>query len=84
MSADAFLDLVGSHHHGQRVPAHQALDAALHFLAAGKGRLLDGRDGVLVGGGRGERQVDAGSASGVQGNCCSSRPARSGPPSDRT
>ena len=42
--ADAFLNLVGPHHHGQGVPAHQALDAALHLLAAGKRRLLPRRE----------------------------------------
>ena len=40
VAADAFLNLVGTHHHGQRVPAHQALDAAFHLLAAGERRLL--------------------------------------------
>ena len=66
VSADAALDLVGPHHHGQGVPAHQALDAALHFLAAGKGRLLPGSDSVLVRGGGGKRKVYAGGAAGVQ------------------
>ena len=85
MSADAFLNLVGADHHGHGIPAHQALDAALHFLAAGKWRLLPRRDRILVGSGRRERQVDpeprrrACSAS-----CCKSRPARSGPPRDST
>src|SRR5262249_9020594 len=39
MSANAFLDLVGANHHSQRVPAHQALDTALHLLAARERRL---------------------------------------------
>ena len=59
-------DLVGPHHHGQGVPAHQALDAALHLLAAGKGRLLPRRDRVLVRSGRGEGKVYPGGAPGVQ------------------
>ena len=44
VSADAFLNLVGANHHGQRIPADQALDAAFHLLAAGKGRLLPRRE----------------------------------------
>ena len=39
MPANAFLQLVGADHHGKRIPAHQALDAALHLLTAGKGGL---------------------------------------------
>jgi hypothetical protein len=39
VSADAFLKLVGADDHGHRVPAHQALNAAFHFLASGKRRL---------------------------------------------
>ena len=66
MPADAFLNLVGAHHHGQRVPADQALDAALHLLAAGKRRLLPRRNRILVRRGRRERQVDAGLAPRVQ------------------
>ena len=38
--ADAAFLPVGAHHHGQGVPADQALDAALDFWAAGEGRLL--------------------------------------------
>ena len=66
MSANAFLQLVGADHHGQCIPAHQALDAALHLLAAGKRRLLHRGNSVLVRGGRRERQVDSGGALGVQ------------------
>ena len=57
--ADAFLDLVGADDHGKRIPAHQALDAALHFLAAGEWSLRLGVDGVLVGSRRSERKVNA-------------------------
>src|SRR2546426_11772048 len=38
--ADAAFLTVGAHHHGQGVPADQALDAALDLGAAGEGRLL--------------------------------------------
>ena len=41
--------VVGAGHHGHGVPAHDAADALLHLLVAGKGRLLLGRDGVDVG-----------------------------------
>ena len=44
MSANAFLNLVGAHHHGQSIPAHQALDAALHLLAARERSLLPGQE----------------------------------------
>ena len=40
MAADSVLNTVGAHHHGQRVPAHQALDAPFDFLVARKQRLL--------------------------------------------
>ena len=66
VAADAFLNLVGPHHHGQRVPAHQALDAAFHFLAARKGRLLPRSNRVLVRRGRRKRQVDSGLAARMQ------------------
>ena len=78
VAANAFLDLVGAHHHGQRIPAHHALDAALHFLAAGKGRLLPRSDGVLVGSGGGKGKIHAGRAPRVQRQLLqqSSRPLR--------
>jgi hypothetical protein len=38
--ADAFLHLVGPHHHGQCIPPNQALNAAFHLLAPRKWRLL--------------------------------------------
>ena len=59
VAANAFLDFVGPNDHSERVPAHQALDPALHFLAAGEGRLGFGWYRVLVRRGRGERQVQA-------------------------
>ena len=66
VAANAFLKLVGAHDHGQRIPAHQALDAALHFLASGKGRLLADRNRVLVRRRRGEGKVYASGAPGMQ------------------
>ena len=59
VAADALFQLVRLDHHRQRVPAHQALDAALDFAAAGKRRLLGRGDGVDVGGVGGERWLDA-------------------------
>ena len=54
VAADTFLNLVGLHHHGQRIPAHEALDAALDLTAAGKRRLLLCGDGIDVRGVRRE------------------------------
>ena len=51
--------LVGAHDHGHRVPADDALDAALDFAAAGIRHLLVGVDGVDVGRVGGERQPHA-------------------------
>jgi hypothetical protein len=48
VAADAVFELVGLHHHCERVPAHQALDAALDLAAPGKRRLLRRGDGVDV------------------------------------
>ena len=67
VAADALLHLVGPDDHGQRIPADQALDPALHLLAAGKRRLLPGRNGILIGRGGGEGQIDPGGAPGMQG-----------------
>ena len=54
-----FLGLVGAHDHRQRVPADEALDAALDVVAARHQRLLVGGDRVDVGRVGGERQLDA-------------------------
>ena len=67
VAADAFLNLVGAHHHGQRVPAHQALDAAFHLLAAGERRLLQRGNRVLVRSSRRKRKIHSRGAAGVQG-----------------
>jgi hypothetical protein len=40
VAANALLHLVGANHHGEGVPADEALDAAFHLLAAGEWRLL--------------------------------------------
>src|SRR5438105_4942210 len=48
MPADAALFTVGSHDHGERIPAHEALDASLDFAAAGIDRLLLDRNGIDV------------------------------------
>ena len=59
MSADAFLNLVRAYHHGQRIPADQALDAPFHLLAARKWRLLPDGNRVLIRRRRRKWQVDA-------------------------
>src|SRR6266566_8483210 len=60
VTADTFLNLIGSHHHGQRIPAHQALYATLHLLAAGKRGLLPDGNRILVGRSRSERKIYTG------------------------
>src|SRR4029078_8902621 len=45
---DAIFRLVALHHHRQRVPADEALDAALDLAAARKRRLVLCGDGVEV------------------------------------
>ena len=57
VAADAVFDAVGAHDHRHRVPAHEALDAALDLAAAGIRHLLVGVDGVDVGRVRRERQL---------------------------
>ena len=59
VAADAVLGLVGLHHHGERVPADEALDAPLDLAAAGERRLVVGGNRVDVGCVGGERQLDA-------------------------
>ena len=56
VSADAMLLPVGSHDHGQGVPAHQTLDAPLDLRAAGERRFLLEADAVDVRRVRGVRQ----------------------------
>src|SRR5688572_23871548 len=64
VAADAFLELVRLDDHRQRVPADEALDAALDLAATGKRRLLAGGDGIDVRGVRREGLLDV-VASGV-------------------
>src|SRR5713101_2431552 len=57
--ANIVLDTIGANHHGQGVPANQALDAPLDFLVAGKQGLQTRRNRVGVGGvcGKGSRHA---------------------------
>ena len=59
VAADAGLVLVRPQHHRNRVPSHQALDAALDLLAAWKRHFLFGGQRVDVRRVRAERQPDA-------------------------
>ena len=60
VAADAVRLAIGAHDHRQRVPADQALDAALDLAVARIRHLLVGGDRVDVGRGRRERHADAG------------------------
>src|SRR5690242_21351758 len=59
MSADVVLDAVRPHHHGQRVPANQALDAPLKLLVSRKQRLQSYGNAIGIRRVRAKRQVDA-------------------------
>ena len=59
MAADPGLVLVCPQHHRNRVPPHEALDAALDLLAARKRHFLVGGQRVHVRRVRGKRQPDA-------------------------
>ena len=59
VAADALFRLVRAHDHRHRIPADQALDAALDIGVAGHRRLLVGRNRVDVRRVGGERQLDA-------------------------
>src|ERR1700742_1493914 len=48
VAADASVDPIRPDHHGKGIPAHDALDPALHLLIAGKRRLLAGRNRIQV------------------------------------
>jgi hypothetical protein len=63
VTTDTVLGLVGLHHHRQRVPADEALDAALDLTAAWERRLILWGNGVDVRGVGGEGLGDAMSAS---------------------
>ena len=62
VSADAVRQPIGANDHRHRVPADEALDAALDLLAAGERRLVFRPDRIDVGGDGRERQRDAGHA----------------------
>ena len=49
VTAELAIRLVGAHHHGQRVPAHQRGQPFLHREVAWKGGLVFHRDGVGIG-----------------------------------
>ena len=51
MSAQTVFVVVGAHHHGHRIPAHQRTNASLHEQIARHGALVFGRDGIAEGGG---------------------------------
>ena len=55
VSANAVIDSIGAHHHGQSVPANQALDPALNILIAGEHGLSLHRNRVHIGSIRGKR-----------------------------
>src|SRR5712692_1224942 len=57
--ANVVLDTIGANHHGQGIPANQALDAPLDFLVAWKQGLEAGRNRVGVGGVRGKGSRNA-------------------------
>ncbi len=59
VSANAVRQAIGAYHHGHGIPAHEALDAALDFLAARQRRLFFRANGVDVRSDRAERQTDA-------------------------
>src|ERR1700674_7160 len=64
VAADIVLDAIGAHDHGQRVPADEALDAALEFLVAGKKWLETRGNRIGVGRVGREREIDAGDGGG--------------------
>src|SRR5260370_22389988 len=59
VAADVVLDAVRTHHHGQSVPADEALDAALQLLVAREKWFEPRRNGVGVRRVRGKRKVNA-------------------------
>ena len=58
VAADVVFDAVRAHHHGQSVPADEALNAALQFLVAGEEWFEARRNGVGIRCVRGEREVN--------------------------
>jgi hypothetical protein len=66
VATDAAFHLVRTNHHRHRIPADQALDPALHFLATRKRRLLPYSNRILIGSGSGKGEIDARSPSGMK------------------
>ena len=62
VAADPVRVAIAAHDHRHRIPADEALDAALDLLAAGKRRFFFGADAVDVGGDGGKRQRNTGHA----------------------
>ena len=60
VAADVVLDAIRAHDHRERVPANEALDAALEFLIAGEWRFEPCGNRVDVRRVRGEREIQAG------------------------
>src|SRR6266436_5397005 len=59
VAADVVLDAVRSHHHGQGVPADEALDAALQFLVTGEEWFEPWRNSVGIRRVRSEWEINA-------------------------
>ena len=78
VAAQAFVVFVGAHHHGQRIPAHQRANAALHEQIAGHHLFLGRRDGVAERRGDGGRQAQTRSIA-CLASSISRKEARSGP-----
>ena len=60
VAADAGIFLVLAMHHGHRIPADQALDAALQLAVAGIRNFFRGRNGIQVGRVELDGDIDAG------------------------
>jgi hypothetical protein len=59
VAADTVGRSIGTHDHGHGVPAYEALDSPLDFLAAGQRRFLGCANGIDIRRDRAERQADA-------------------------
>ena len=59
VTAQSFIVVVGPHHHGQRIPAHQRADAAFHEQVAGHLLFIGGGNGISERCGDSRRQANA-------------------------
>src|SRR5712691_7512870 len=59
VAANVVFDAICAHHHSQRIPADQALDAAFQFLVAGEKWFEARGNGVGIRSVRGEWKVDS-------------------------